>query len=290
MQVFASTTCLGIGRTDLGEVLPRLADLPIDGVELGSTHVWRADLDQIVTRSGLSRIVTHNYFPPAPEELVINIASADSAIRQASIEHARKCIDFASRCGAELYTIHPGFMAPTAVAPEARSRAVAFDFEFLGDTALHQDSFGLMREALRELLSYARVAGVRLAIETEGSVTRPGMLLMEKPEEYHRLYNEVGDELLLNFNLAHSSLAASVHGFNLVDFINEFSPFFAAVEISHNNGEQDEHLPLVSGSYVFDWTDLLPDVPLILEFREASIEDISASVEMLRSCEASVIS
>src|SRR5262249_16627480 len=149
---------------------------------------------------------------------------------------------------------------------------------------------GLMREALRELLSYARVAGVRLAIETEGSVTRPGMLLMEKPGEYRRLFNEVGDQLLINFNLAHSSLAALVHGFNLVDFISEFSPFFAAAEISHNNAQQDKHLPLVPGSYVFEWTALLPDVPLILEFREASIEDINASVEMLRSRAAPVIS
>jgi sugar phosphate isomerase/epimerase len=282
MQIFASTTSLGTGRTDLADVLPGMLELPLDGIELGSTHSWRSDLDQLVRDFRPPRIAVHNYFPPAPQDLVLNIASTDSLVRKASIDHARTCIDFAAGCGAEFYTIHPGFMAQSARPASKRSNEAAFDFEFIGSPAEYEESFALMCDALCGLLSHAQKGGLRLAIETEGSVTRQGMLLMEKPAEYRRLFKEFGAELWLNFNLAHSSLAAKSHGFDLGAFIDEFSDRFTAVEISHNDGERDQHLPLTADSYVFEWIPRLPDVPLVLEFREAAAADIRRSADMLR--------
>ena len=106
---------------------------------------------------------------------------------------------------------------------------------------------------------------------------------MEKPSEYRRLLKELGADLWLNFNLAHSSLSAKIHGFDLAAFIAEFSDRFTAIEISHNDGERDQHLPLTTDSYVWQWIPLLPDVPLVLEFREATAADIRRGVDLLRS-------
>ncbi len=281
MQIFASTTSLGRGRTDLADILPAMVDLGLDGIEFGSTHLWRPDLARIIERHRPARVLTHNYFPPAPVDLVINLASSDAEVRRASIAHVRACIEFAAGLGAELYTVHPGFMATTALAATRRTPGVAFDFDFVGTSTPYEQAFALMRDALGDLLDHAQRAGVRLAIETEGSITRPGMLLMERPDEYRRLFSELGTRLLLNFNLAHSSLAAKQHGFGLSAFVAEFGKRFAAVEVSHNNGEQDDHRPLIAGSYVFRWLPLLPDVPLILEFREASVSEIKRGAEML---------
>ena len=281
MQIFASTTCLGHGRTDLADILPAMLDLGLDGIEFGSTHLWRPDLARIIERHRPARVLTHNYFPPAPTELVINLASPDAKVRQASIAHARGCIDFAADVGAELYTVHPGFMATTVRAATKRMSGAAFDFDFTGTTVPYQQAFELMRDALGDLLAHAGRVGVRLAIETEGSITRPGMLLMERPDEYRRLYSELGNNLMLNFNLAHSSLAAKLHGFSLSAFIEEFSQYFAAVEVSHNDGQQDNHQSLIADSYVFQWLPLLPDVPLILEFREASARELRHSADLL---------
>lgn len=281
MQIFASTTSLGRGCTDLADILPAMMDLGLDGIELGSTHRWRPDLACIIERHRLARVLTHNYFPPAPTDLVINLASPDSGLRQASIAHARACIDFAADLGAELYTVHPGFMAITATAATKRAPGAAFDFDFVGTHVPYEKAFALMRDALGDLLDHAQRIGVRLAIETEGSITRPGVLLMERPEEYRRLFSELGSRLLLNFNLAHSSLAAKLHGFSLSAFIAEFGQHFAAVEVSHNDGQRDDHQPLIAGSYVFQWLPLLPDVPFILEFREASVSELRRSAEML---------
>jgi sugar phosphate isomerase/epimerase len=281
MQIFASTTSLGHGRTDLADILPAMLDLGLDGIEFGSTHLWRPDLASIIERHRPARVLTHNYFPPASADLVINLASPDAKVRQASIAHARACIDFAADVGAELYTVHPGFMAISARAATRRMPGAAFDFDFVGTGVPYQQAFELMRDALGDLLDHAQRAGVRLAIETEGSISRPGMLLMERPDEYRRLFSEVGTSLMLNFNLAHSSLAAKLHGFSLSAFIAEFAQYFAAVEVSHNDGEQDNHRSLIPGSYVFRWLPLLPDVPLILEFREASESELRRSAELL---------
>lgn len=281
MQIFVSTTSLGCGRTDLVSILPVMMNLGLDGIELGSTHVWRPDLARIVNEYRPRRILAHNYFPPAQDDLIINIASADKAVRQSSIAHARYCIDFAAELGAELYTVHPGFMAAYASVVTKRSSVTAFDFDYSGASVPYEEAYELMRDALGELLAHARRQGIRLAIETEGSITSPGLLMMEQPDEYRRLLAELGDRLYLNFNLAHSSLAAKVHGFSISAFIAEFGQHFAAVEISHNDGMHDSHQALVPDSYVFKWLPFLPDVPLILEFREASVCTIKQSAEML---------
>lgn len=283
MQIFVSTTSLGQGQTDLAKILPELLTLNLDGIEFGSTHVWQPDFESLIKQNRPARFLTHNYFPPAPESLVINLTSSDPEVRQASLTHARTCIEFAARLGSELYTVHPGFMTSRATTTTKHDTDSAFDFDFSGNKVSHEMAFTLMCDSLAELLHDAKRAGVRLAIETEGSVTKPGILLMEQPKEYRRLFAELGNELFLNFNLAHSSLAAKFHCFDLNAFIQEFSQRFAAIEISHNNGVQDEHKTLVEGSYVFNCLQFLPDVPLILEFREASLREIKTSAEMLRT-------
>jgi hypothetical protein len=41
-------------------------------------------------------------------------------------------------------------------------------------------------------------------------------------------------------------------------------------------------MPLVNGSYIFEWLKYFPDVPLILEFRNASINEIKNSIDLLK--------
>ena len=56
-----------------------------------------------------------------------------------------------------------------------------------------------------------------------------------------------------------------------------------AVELSHNDGIADQHRPLEPDSWVLEWIPALPDVPLILEFREATRADIERSIALLRT-------
>ena len=280
MRVFASTTFLGSAGSDLTDALATLATLQIDGIELGSTHPWREDPHPIISACWRGPLLVHNYFPPARSPFVMNLAARNADNRRRTIDHAKHSLAFAARVGAELYTVHPGFLAEAREAPTA---ARQYDFAFSDDKIDRQTGFGLMLDSLTEMIKEAERLGVKLAVESEGSLTKPGVLLLERPEEFDHLFRQFPDGLSINLNLAHTRFAAKQHGFQLADFIDRFRDRIAAVELSDNDGVRDEHRPLTSSSYVFRWLDRLPDVPLILEFRDSAADDIARSAELLRN-------
>jgi len=282
-QVFASTTFMGPDRTRVTEAVAALGRANLDGIELGSTHLFEHEADLLNLRKMWSgRILTHNFFPPSADEaFVLNIAATDESARARSVAHCLYCIDVAAKLGAEVYTVHPGFMALPLEAASKRGDSY-YDFRFDESRVPHEIAFAAMLESLGTLLAEARRANLKLAIETEGSVTKQGILLMERPDEYERLMSRLSG-IWLNFNLAHTSLSARVHGFDVGDFVTKFGRYFAAVELSHNDGHSDQHMPLQPGSYVLPWVCKLPDVPWIMEFRNATIGDIESGAALIRA-------
>ena len=280
MKLYLSTTFHGKYATELADVLNMVSTLDLDGLELGSTHKPIANPEVVVGEHYQGTLVTHNFFPAAADKnFVVNIAAIDEVSWHASVDYAKDCISVAASLGAHVYTIHPGFMAKPKIADTSKSN---YDFEFSQDIIDHDTAFERMFSALRELVPHAISSGVKLALETEGSLTKQGMLLMECLEEYDALFKAFPRDLYLNFNLAHSRFAAMAHDYSLGELIQRYYDKIVLIEVSHNDGHTDQHKPLVTGSYVFDWLDVLPDVPLILEFRNATINQIKQSIILMR--------
>ena len=280
MELFLSTTFYGESNTNLAEILPLLNDINIDGIELGSTHKKTEDLLDVALKYN-KRIVTHNFFPPAEDpNFIVNLASEDTNIRNLSLAHARYCIEIASRLGAEVYTVHPGFMA---VPTTSNTKFGKYDFNFDNNRTMHRTAFNLMIDSLDKLRSFAIGKGVKLAIETEGSLTNQGVLLMETLSEYDKLFSIMPDNIFLNINLAHTHFASKIHGYTMHEFIDRYRDRIVLAEVSHNDGASDQHLPLVNDSYVFNYLDMLPNVPFILEFRNSKLDQIQKSIALMRS-------
>jgi sugar phosphate isomerase/epimerase len=280
MQIFLSTTFHGNTSTDIEEVLQLIEDIDIDGIELGSTHSYRSGIKNIINRGFDKRVVTHNFFPPAKNsDFVINIASDEDHIRTKSINHANYCIEFASSIGAETYTIHPGFLAKPDVLKNSNN---TYDFNFTNERISKKDAFANMLESLKVLLKTSKENKIKLAIESEGSLTEPGVLLMETVEEYEQLFNIFKEDIYLNVNLAHTRFASIQHKYKVEDFIKLYSEKIILAEISHNNGKIDQHLPLTDNSFIFDYLPLLPNVPYILELRNSTIPQIKQSIQLMR--------
>ena len=288
MTIFVSTTWHGEGRTDLDDVLARMEGLDIDGIELGSTHAFRSDLAAVIGRRVRGRIMTHNFFPPAVDDRVLNIASLDAAVRQGSLDHARVALRFAAEIGAELYTIHPGFAAEAKGAALRRDGTTAFDFRFAAGRAAPGEAMAVLRASLESLLVEAGRLGVALAVETQGSATNPGVCLLERPEEFEALDDLFDAGLGINFNLAHTTFAAGVHGFALAGFVERFAPRFRAVEISHNDGRCDSHSSIAPGSAALEWALRLWNSPLIVELRNATRAEVDASIASIRRTTAKI--
>lgn len=279
MKLYVSTSAIGPTPSDVDAALAALDGLACDGVELGSTHAWRADFAATVRARWKGPTLVHNYCPPARETFVLNIGSVDPDVRAASLAHAKASLGFASEIGATLYTIHPGYLAE----PTGLHGTHGYDLAFAAQRAAHERAFAAMLESLKPLADAAARLGITLAIETEGSATNPGILLMETPAEYEALFAAIPEGVALNFNLAHSRFAAKVHGFSLQGFVEQHRKRFAAVELSHNDGTIDQHRPLTTGSWVLDWIPRLGDLPLILEFRDATRTEIERSLALARA-------
>jgi sugar phosphate isomerase/epimerase len=289
MNIYASTTCIGRGKTHLENSMQQLIELyerdVIQGIELGSIHIHDDEILSFIDKLGGDvPLVTHNYFPPARSEIVINLASNDEAIRMASVEHAIYCIEVAKRIGAKIYTIHPGFMAKNAIASTVNMGQNAYDFQFIGNGITQPEAFELMVDSLNRLAITAEQNDVTLAIETEGSLSSPNMLLMERPSEYEAINHRLSKKIKFNLNLAHSRFASIQHEFLLSEFISKISDDIVLIELSDNDGFRDQHKPIARDSYIFRYLNQLSqiDAPLILEFRNSSIGDIENSVNFIK--------
>lgn len=279
MSVFVSTTWLGSDRTDVAEVLEAMDGIAADGLEIGSTHRWREDLAAAICDRWGGGVMTHNYFPPARDgELILNLASDDESIRSASIDHCRECLRFASNIGAAVYTVHPGYVVEPEVATLARN-STNFDFVYSDRRTGHDVALRRMNDALKDLAETAAACGVTLAVETQGSVTNPDVTLLERLEDYDYL----DEAIAINFNLAHSAFAARSHGFDIEEFFIRYRDRFVAAELSHNDGTGDQHRPLTEKAAALDWAPRLGDIPMVLEFRDATRTDLDHSISLLQT-------
>lgn len=279
MSIFVSTTWLGSGRTDVADVIEAMDGIAADGLEIGSTHRWRGDLADVICDRWDGGILTHNYFPPARDsELILNLASDDESIRSASIDHCRECLRFASKVGAAVYTVHPGYVVEPEAATLARN-SMNFDFVYSDRRTGHDVALRRMNDALKDLAEVAAACSVTLAVETQGSITNPDVTLLERLEDYDCL----DEAIAINFNLAHSAFAARSHGFDIEDFFLRYRDRFVAAELSHNDGTGDQHRPLTEKSSALDWAPRLGEIPMVLEFRDATRTDLDHSISLLQT-------
>jgi sugar phosphate isomerase/epimerase len=280
-NVFVATTFVADGRS-VGKALDLCASQSITNVELGSNHAYEGDLEDVVRRRPF-RYLVHNYFPVPEESFVVNIASADEQIRRRSLDHIRRSVRFCKAIDAELYTFHPGFLSD----PDgASSDASDYDFRFRNenlDGSVHKEAFDRMLDAVQEVSASAAQCGVRIALETEGSVARCDHLLLQRPEEFADLFSRFGpEEVGVNLNIGHLRLATAAFGFDAPDLVDAIAERIVAMELSHNEGELDDHAPLQEGAWYWG---VICDarfaaVPKIVELRNATIETVVASTEL----------
>ena len=274
-ELFVSTTFVSNGAY-VGEVVESLIENGITNIELGSNHRYEADfLDQLSNMP--CRFLVHNYFPIPADDFVLNIASASRSIRERSLQHIISAIDFCADIGAELYTFHPGFLSDPAGVSIHRS---SYDFQFQ-DRRLgvvdYQKAYEQMVRGIEKAVVHAARRGVRIAIETEGSVRKKEHLIMQTPEEFERLFKHFApDDVGVTLNIGHLNLAARAFGFRWEDLVSIVAPALSAFEMSHNYGIEDDHLPLEKEEWYWSLlsAECFRNVPKILETRETLISDI----------------
>jgi sugar phosphate isomerase/epimerase len=268
---------------DLHEALEICEDNGLTAIELGSNHSFDPNPLRTIKKFSFSYLV-HNYFPIPADPFVINIASSDESIREKSLQHIYRAIDFCVDSGASLYTFHPGFLTDPKGSNQTQHN---YDFQWDEEaTKEYSVTFDHMLRSIEKCVIYSREKEIKIAIETEGSFYKKNHLLMQRPEEYKKLIKYFEPEDIgINLNIGHLRLAMEVFGFTWQEFTDVISDRLVAMELSHNNGFHDQHHLLQADGWYWDvlLDERFESAYKILEFRNASILDVKENIELFKA-------
>jgi len=281
-NIFISTTFIK-DQMPLKRALDQINKSKIDCVEIGSNHCYEENYDYVLEFP--YEYIIHNYFPIPKKSFIVNIASLDENIRKQSVNHIKKAIDYCNKINAKLYTFHPGFISDP-ISSNQDSKNYDFKWNVIDQNKTNfNNAKNNMFISLDEITNYARHNNIPIAIETEGSFNKKEYLLMQKPEEYIELMSKYSsDDIGINLNIGHLNLAANAFNFDKLKFVDLIQNYLVAMELSHNNGIEDQHLPLEKNNWYWD---LINDMRFkslfkILEFRNTSIDDIINNIKLFR--------
>ena len=283
MNLFVSTTFLADNKS-LKEALTICNENDINGLELGSNHCHENNYDYCLDFD--FRYLVHNYFPIPEKSFVINIASNNDEIVNRSITQIKKSIDFCQKIGAELYTFHPGFLTDPMGSNKNKKN---YDFQW-DEKQLKDNNYNIALERMYKsidiILEYAIIKNTNISIETEGSVSKKNHLLMQTPIEYQKFIQHYSSsDIGINLNIGHLNLAANSFSFDRMEFVEIIADYVVAMELSHNEGVEDDHLPLKEVGWYWDliFDERFIDKPKILEFRNTDISAICENIKLIKN-------
>ncbi|MEI8229661.1 MAG: sugar phosphate isomerase/epimerase family protein [Candidatus Peregrinibacteria bacterium] len=271
--IYASTACLG-GEQPLGDRLKLYREHGITAIELGAHVTIAGELPPHVLEAG--SYLLHNYFPPPAEPFILNLASANEAIRQRSITLVNNALAISASLGAPVYSVHAGFVTdPT----------LDFVFPLPSSPQSAHEALRRFADSVRTVLPIAEQNGVKLLIEN--NVCEPknrGKLLLQTPEEFQEFFHMIfSPQLGILVDTGHLNVTAKTFGFDCMDFIDALSPKIGAFHLHDNDGSADQHRPVSAGGWV---TDLLQQaqfrtIPWIVEAKFPGPELLAAHIALL---------
>jgi sugar phosphate isomerase/epimerase len=154
----------------------------------------------------------------------MNIASPNPILRRTIMKRLKKSIAYARQLDCRLWLFHPG-------------SKTGLSYIYIGKD-WQQNLI-----SVRDLLKVARREGIEIAIENG---LEPHPFLMKSVQDFHRFYDDLGDEIGIVLDVGHANLNNQIS-----DFIQQFSKKLAHIHASDNNGDKDMHLGIGYGS--IDW-------------------------------------
>ncbi|MCW4034510.1 MAG: sugar phosphate isomerase/epimerase [Candidatus Bathyarchaeota archaeon] len=245
--------CLG---EPFSSMTKRLCKLDVKHVELPDEGLHRLNARRVTKLKQIAKTYDLDYVVHAPWA-GINIATPDPSLRRTTLKRLEKSLMLSKQLGCRLWLFHPGAMSALShVYPQQ-------DW---------QDNL----ESVRYLLKLARQQGVNIAIE---NVPEPFPFLMKTVQDFHRFYQDLGEDIGMVLDVAHAHISNQIQ-----DFVTQFSKKIVHIHASDNNGTQDRHQGVGCGTV--DWKSFAKQVKdakysnlIMIE----SIDHVDESVQYLRN-------
>jgi sugar phosphate isomerase/epimerase len=263
-------------KDNIKEALSELARLGFLDIELGGgTRYYEGlegDILELKKRYGINFLI-HNYFPPTPDNFVMNVAAKDPGLRKATFNHIKTAIRFAKSVDCDLYTLHPGFN---------RSLLKEKDRKFYEDPALEDDprDQGTKEDFYRaiDLLADGSFSdGVRIGVENFFPFFTSVRAFMESAEDVMEFLERYKKEprIGLLLDMGHMNVAAAKLGFDKFAIFKKIFSGYAdkifEIHVSENDGNRDMHRVSEPDSWqielIRDNKKALGRVPVVFEWR-----------------------
>ncbi len=274
-----------IEKNHITDILKICAEHGIKYIELsGGTKYYEKIWDDLIWWKNQSRLVysCHAYFPPPPQDFVINLASCNDKIYHQSLQHYFNCIERLASLNCQFLSIHAGFLIEVNVAQIGKEITA----DIIYDEKKAIDRFCC---AYRAIVKKAHKHQIRVYLENNvldknnyKRFQNHNYFLMTDSTSIKKLKQELDFDLLLD--LGH--LFVSCHTL-LLDYqkeVTNLERFVQWLHISNNNGITDEHKILTPQSpvlHAFLYL-LRPELNVTLEVKD-SIEMVIKNYKWINS-------
>lgn len=233
----------------INDTVRQLAEEGIKNIELsGGTEYYDGFMDDLVElkeKNSLNYLI-HNYFPPQENDYVVNLASCNDMVYEASIRHCKNAMGVAVELGSNKYGVHAGFL----VDPQVGEIGRPFSGYTLSDRS---EALKRFAGAIKELWEYAVDKNIKLYVENNvlseaNCATYEGEnpFLLVSSVDFHEFRKMVDFDLLLD--IAHLKVSSASLGLSFEDELGELMEYTDYVHLSDNNGLEDENRSLETDS------------------------------------------
>jgi sugar phosphate isomerase/epimerase len=265
---------------DLENVLAQASDLEITNIELSSGLSSAGYNEQILERNSNNfRFLIHNYFPPEDTGLVVNLASLNPQIRQASIAFCKHAIALADRYDSPVYGVHSGF----AYDPSPSD---------LGQVQTHlprrplNEVKAAFSDSLLTLIEYSEKFEVNFCIENNvvpafNLIDGENLLdLMTSPADFEE-FNEIEYLTKVGYLLdfGHLNVSARAMGFSPDQFLSAVEGRIHQIQVTGNDGVTDQHGPVAIDDWYLPYLARYKHLPISIESSSLSPDDLLNSVQ-----------
>ena len=240
MGVYVST--LNFGSGSLSKVMGELDQIGYPAVEISSGHPAQDDSAQdesvravlgYATRHKAS-IILHNYAPPAPGDLLINLSDPDPGVRDSVTKFLKSRIDLTKELGSDYYSFHGGYRVPYKFGVRDYTSSQILERELALEIYL---------EALKEVVAHAEAQKVHVGVENHAvQQGNEGLLILFDQADFKTMFDEVNSDYVhLHLDVGHLKVTCETLRLDPHSFVEAFRHKIMAVHLHDNDGRADRH-------------------------------------------------
>lgn len=230
------------------EVVKEFSLAGIFNFELSGGQYAEDSLEQLIKFKSNCNFKVHNYFPPPRDPFVINLASLNKNIYEASMMHVRTAIDYAVALNSTTYSFHAGFLLDPKVSELGK---------VLGSCTINdrERCLEIFIKRVNWLSQYAEKRGIQLLIENNVVSSanffalQQDPLLMTTPEECRYVMQRVNANVGFLLDVAHLKVSAVTLGYDPFKIFSLCNDWIQGYHLSDNNGMSDSNEPIRKDSW-----------------------------------------